>query len=210
MINKKLLIIATAIITTISFGAQAKTQGNYLGLNLINTSTTNRDDALENQKHRNNNYSFGVEYKYAVNFDSFFLAPGIFYDHNAQNSDFSIADGDRASINIKSSYGIKANIGYDVTEKFSPFITTGYSVTRLDASVYGPSFANEELKESFNQEGFVYGLGFKYDFTKELSLNAAYEITQFGLHSNLDGAIGGSDKLNSDYKVAKIGVSYNF
>lgn len=206
----KKIILTTAIIGAISSSSSfAKTEGNYAGVNLINTSSTIKEDIFTNEKHRNDNYSFGVDYKYAFNFGGFFVAPGVFYDHNAQNSDYSIADGDRASFNIKSSYGVKANFGYDVTDKLSPFVTLGYSVTRVDGSVYGSNFS-KVLKESFNEEGLVYGLGLKYDLTKEFSVNASYEITQFGLNSNLDAVVGGTDKLNSSYKVAKLGLAYNF
>jgi hypothetical protein len=56
----------------------------------------------------------------------------------------------------------------------------------------------------------VYDAGLKYSLNDKVDLNAAYEITQFGLSSNLDGVIVGNDKLTSSYKVAKIGVSYKF
>jgi len=205
MINKK-LIFFTALSISFSSSAFAKTEGNYIGLNLINTSTSYQFDS---GRVRNDNYSFGVDYKYAFNFGKLFVAPGLFYDHNALSRSVNASsDNDRISLNTKFSYGVKVNIGYDITDKFAPFVILGHSQTRLDYSVYGPN--TSFYKQSLTQEGFVYGLGFKYSVSDNVDVNAAYELTQYSLTSNLDAVAGGTDHLNSDYKVAKLGVSYKF
>ncbi len=205
MINKK-LIFFTALSIAFSSSAFAKTEGNYVGLNLINTSTSYQFDS---GRVRNDNYSFGVDYKYAFNFGKLFVAPGLFYDHNALSESVSIySANDRFALNTKFSYGVKVNVGYDVTDKFAPFFVLGHSQTRLDASNYGPNLSF--VKESYTNEGFVYGLGFKYSVSNDVDVNAAYELTQYYFTSNLDAVVDGTDKLNSDYKVARLGVSYKF
>lgn len=210
MLNKKLLLAAAIIASTLSFSASAKTEGNYVGLNLIDTYTRSKVLVVGGSasKYPHNDISFGVDYKYAFNFNRFFVAPGIFYDNNSANADFALPEAVRFSNNVQNSYGVKADFGYDVTEKFSPFVTLGFSMTRSTISYY--SGAYPLTKSATNNEGLVYGLGFRYKLSKAVSVVASYELTQFGLNSNLDATIGGSDKLNSDYKVAKLGVAYNF
>ena len=209
MINKKLLISASLIASIASASAFAKTEGHYVGASVINTSS---ETSFDQDNHRNDKYSFGVDYKYAFNYEKFFLAPSVFYDHNALTEEVTLTaapfTGVKLTNNTKYSYGAKLLIGYDVTDKFAPFAIVGHSQTRSDGSSYGPGFAF--VKESSTNEGMVYGLGFKYSLNEKVDLNASYELTQFGLSSNLDGVVGGSDKLNSTYKVARIGASYRF
>lgn len=205
MINKKLLISASLIASIASASAFARTEGHYVGASVINTSS---ETSFDQDTHRNDKYSFGVDYKYAFNCEKFFLAPGVFYDHNALTEEVTLTSGAKIASNTKYSYGVKLLIGYDVTDKFAPFAIVGHSQTRGDGSSYGPGFVF--TKETSTDEGMVYGLGFKYSLNDKVDLNASYELTQFGLSNNLDGIVGGSDKLNSTYKVARIGASYRF
>lgn len=208
MLNKKLLCTTALVASVLSFNASAKTQGNYVGLNLIRTESKATDTEYYQTRHRYDNFSFGVDYKYAFNFNNFFIAPGIFFDNNAHDNNYSLGDGDRASLNGKYNYGAKIDFGYDLTEKFSPFVTLGHSETRLSYSEYGPNV--QSVKYDHTQEGLIYGLGFRYSLTDSVSLNAAYEITKFNGTKNFDDLVVGNDKVDSDYRVAKLGVAFNF
>ena len=207
MINKKLLVAIAITTSILSASANAKTQGHYVGLNLINTSTVETNALGSGQKHRNDNFSVGADYKYAFNFDKFFVAPGIFYDYNNNNADYASWTGEMYSGDLAYSYGAKVDFGYDVTDKFSPFVTIGYSETRSSGTYYDTS---EYYREDFTDEGLVLGLGLRYAINDMLSINASYEATQLGGASNLDAIIGGTDKINPAYKVIKLGVAYNF
>lgn len=208
MLNKKLLLLAF-FTSTISFNAFAKTEGNYLGLNLINTQTHTKAVAsgVGTTEHSHNATSFGFDYKYAFNFNRYFIAPGIFYDFNNTNDDFGMQNGVRFSNNIQNSYGAKADFGYDGNDGLSPFLTLGYSITRQTTSSYGNIGFS---KSPQNNEGLLYGIGLRYNINNSLSLVAAYEITQFNLNSNFDAVIDGTDKISSDYKVMKLGIAYHF
>ena len=198
---KKILVVS-AILAIFSTNSFAKTEGNYVGISLINSSTVN--SYADGGKDRNDNISLGADYKYAFNFGGFFIAPGLFYDHNALSQN-TLYSGTSFNANLKYSYGIKANIGYDVTDSFAPFLTIGHSQTR---NSYGTN--NFNYKENYTNEGMILGAGFKYSLNDSVDLNASYEIVQFGLTSNVGAVIGGTDKINPTYKVARVGASYHF
>ncbi len=210
MFNKKFLFAATIAVSAFSFNALAKTEGNYVGLNLINTYGKTTVEVIGGSitHHEHSKFSVGADYKYAFNFNKFFIAPGIFFDNNDGSDDFALPETIRYSRKLKNSYGLKADFGYDITEKFSPFVTLGYSITRYSSSYYRGGY--NLVKETASNEGLVYGLGLRYNLNKCWSAVAAYELTQFGLNSNLDAIVGGTDKLSYTYKVAKLGLAYNF
>jgi outer membrane autotransporter protein len=206
---KKIKLLSIALtFSLLSSTSFAKTEGAFVGLNLINSETKIRTTGDDSQIHRNDSYSYGLEAGYAFNFNNFFIAPNVFFNDNNLKSDHSFGE-DRNSQNFKHSYGVKVNLGYDVTDKFSPFLILGHSETRLDESTYGPNY-DRILKEYGTREGFVYGLGVKYSLTDNIGINAAYELTQFGLTSKIGAVLDGTDNLSYDYRLARVGVSYNF
>jgi len=176
---KKLLILTSLISFLTTANASAKTEGNYVGLNFIDTASSNQN--------HNSNFGLGADYKYAFNFGGLFLAPGVFYDYNRLSQPNSPT--------LKYSYGAKLNIGYDVTDKFAPFVTVGASQTRIQESA---------------KNGMLLGVGFKYALNSDVDFTAAYEMTQFGLAGKAGSVIDGTDKINATYRVAKVGATYHF
>jgi opacity protein-like surface antigen len=180
---KKTIILASVLGSLISVPAFAKsetnysytktetayttsrTQGTYLGLDLIGT---NLDSGSQKGSVRDN-ISYGVSVKHAFNFDKIFIAPGIFFDHNRADASSYNGDGSADGTDqtrLKYSYGVKADIGYDVTDRFAPFVILGYSESRLN---YGSDFNSKDVKKT--EQGLIYGVGAKYALAQRLIKN---------------------------------------
>jgi opacity protein-like surface antigen len=203
-------LIALSIIASLTSGAAfAKTEGSYLGLSVINTELENNsyNDEARLDSSRDNNFSGGVSYKYAFNFNGFFAAPELFFDLNETKSRASLVNNAVQNSELKNSYGAKLNLGYDITDKFSAYAIVGHSVSRLKAYASGAGASDYEGPQNFNQEAFIYGLGAKYDVANNISLNFSYEISQFSLSNDVTNT---TDKINPDFSVARVGVAYNF
>ena len=94
---KKTLSLITIASSLLASQAYAKTEGNYLGIDVLrsaakvkSTSTLASDqvgDASPYYAHnkKDSSYGVGLNYKYAFNFNSFFIAPGASY--NMLNND---------------------------------------------------------------------------------------------------------------------------
>jgi len=199
------------MIATFASGvAHAKTEGHYVGLNLINTEVESKarlNDVVEDES-KADKFSGGISYKYAFNFKGFFAAPELFYDLNKTKSRATDSLGTGYNTEVKNSYGVKLNLGYDITDKFAAYAIVGHSVSRVKSHFSGNlSGGVDPNPENFNQEAFIYGLGMKYDVANNISVNFSYEMFQFGLSNDVFNT---TDKINPDYRVARLGVAYNF
>jgi hypothetical protein len=85
---KKLLIISSLIASLTAASANAKTEGSYLGIDLLKTNTQVKGTGIGedygvgwfNTKAKDSSIGFGLNYKYAINMNNFFIAPGLFYE----------------------------------------------------------------------------------------------------------------------------------
>jgi opacity protein-like surface antigen len=180
MLNKKLLAAASVAAIVSSSGAFAKTEGNYVGVDLLATTykTSDRSD-----KHADTRVGFGVNYKYAFNFDGLFIAPGVFYNANNAKSEHQGWEE-----KLDNSYGIKADLGYDLTDNFAPFVTFGYQENRLE-------YAAANGSSNWTSESLIYGVGAKYSVADNIDVSLAYE------HVDYNGK--GTSSFNPD--VLKLG-----
>lgn len=125
------LIVATSIIATFTASsAFAKNEGNIVGVNLLRASNINQyqksGSASANYgKFKDSSTGLGVSYKYAFNFDNVFLAPGVFFDKLGLKA--KDQDGDSVSSNYR--YGTKLDVGYDITDSFAAYLSTGLANT---------------------------------------------------------------------------------
>lgn len=202
---KKLLTIATSLFFIASANSFAKTEGNYAGINLIRTNAEYVD--INGLNKEDNNVSFGIDYKYAFNYNGLFLAPGIFYNDNDVIAKSVWNSGGVTDTNhLRYSYGFKLEAGYDINNKISLFGIVGHSENRINFSRVSASAGYLRRFDS-TREAFIYGLGAKYSLSDNLDLVAAYELSQY---SKSDDVFNDTDNLNSDYEVARIGLSFNF
>jgi len=200
----KKLILLTSLITifTTSF-ALAKTEGNYLGIDLLQASADQR--YLQNGKVANNykefddsSYGIGTGYKYAFNFDKIFISPGVFFE----NLGTKAADKDGDNVLLNNRYGAKVDIGYDVSDKFSAYFTNGASNTS-----YKVDWKSVGRKKSGSKLDYFYGAGLAYKVSDKLVMNVEYNRQSTVLDTP---NLGGINQVKADLNVIKVGLAYNF
>ena len=202
MINKKLLTAASIAAVISASSAFAKTEGNYVGLDLLRSHVKHKYVVSDGSQYKDFNDSaagFGLNYKYAFNKDNFFVAPGVFAEKIGTKAT-KMKDIDKTRLNYR--YGVKADIGYDVTDGLAVYFTNGLSSTN-----YSVAFSDDG-KKSGNKLGYFYGFGLSYNVSKEATINLEYNAQSMDL--NAPNIQEGSVKAETDLSVMKIGVSYHF
>lgn len=193
----KKLILATVAGSLVAAPAFAKTEGTSVGLSLINTEVRTYD--INSSEYEDSNVSYGIDFKHAISFGNLYVAPGLFYDHNATDGNQAVS-GSVTNENFRYSYGIKADIGYDVNDKFAVFATLGHSQTRGSSTVDG-------VKTDSTREGFIYGAGVKMALSDRLDAGLSYEVTDFGKSDDL---LDDSDNFQNTYNVIRLRLGYKF
>ncbi len=186
-----------------------------------NTSTLASDNAdglgsFYNHKNRDSAYGFGLNYKYAFNFNNFFVAPGISYEflNNDVKSGFTDTSSNYFSQNIKlkNSVSFRTNIGYDINEQFAVYVPVGisqfnYSIKTND--VGGSDVTNN--RKSGNKSAAFIGFGFSYESVKNWVMNLEYNKYQnFKITSGTATNNGGQISARTNVDVMKLGLSYRF
>jgi opacity protein-like surface antigen len=193
---KKTLITTSLIALFATSPALAKTSGNYFGIDL-NRSMVDYKSSFEdggeaiNTKADNSNIGFGLNYKYAFNFDKFFVAPGIFFDQI--NNKIKDEDG---SLSLNHRYGVKFDIGYDLTDDFAIYFTNGLASTSYKMQTFGEG-------KSGSKASYFFGGGVSYSVAKNLTLNLEYNVQSFNLKTT-------ETDVKTNLGMAKIGLSYHF
>ncbi len=202
-----------------------KTEGSYVGFDLMALRTTflvhdvvYGTPASYPPSNQGMNYGFGLNYKYAFNFNRFFVAPGIFLEKNLTGKTKG-----RNGVNLRNNarYGVKADFGYDLTNAFSPYFSVGYaqidyrSRARGDGLIELPSgdYNNLTIARNGHDRNWFYGVGFKVSLTKSLSLNLEYNSQNF-LAKALVPADSKDYLSNAAFtgksESLKLGLSHNF
>lgn len=199
----KKLILLTTLASLASASAFAKTEGNQIGIDILRASAKHRYKAgsitaSNYSQFDDSSIGVGVNYKYAINFENIFIAPGAFYEKIGTKSKDS--DGDTVSVNNR--YGAKLDIGYDLTNNFAAYLSTGYAL--IDGKVDWKSLGQ---KKSDRQGGIFYGVGLAYSATKNVVLGLEYNVQSVDLKTPNDGGI---NKAKTDLGVMKFGVAYRF
>ena len=195
---KKPIFIAIFLSLLVTSNVFAKTEGNYIGINLIN-SKSSYSDSLHNRYsiQNDNKKSVGISFKHAINYNDLFIAPEVFYDH----TDIKMTDSDSDEWKINSRIGARLNIGYDIADEFSVFVNAGF--TRNSYKV------NWESINSYRQDssgGFIYGFGASYSVNQNIDLLLAYDISSLEMQE----PILSGNKYDFDLKTIKAGISYKF
>ncbi len=226
---KKFLLLTTTA-SILASSAFAKTEGNYFGIDVLRTSAQEKSSSSEAADHStflSNYYShdkkdsavgFGLNYKHAFNFNNFFIAPGIFFERLGLDSKVGYSttatDAYSQSINLKNRYGIRADLGYDLTDKFSAYVPVGYNVVSYQISTYDQGGLSYITSKKIGSEGsYFYGLGLSYAITDNFGINAEYNrLSQMKLKSASGVTIDNSGTIiaNTTVQIFKIGTSYKF
>jgi opacity protein-like surface antigen len=209
---KKLLITAAIIGSLTSSLANAKTEGNYVGLNIIKTDMQATQNTYRGVSSNNgfkltpeDQISLGINYKRAFNFGGFFVAPGGFFEY----SNISTKDGTGATYsaqyNLDFRVGAKVDFGYDITDKFAAYANLG-----LVANGYSYDFKGnngDSLELSDNAIAPSYGLGIKYALRDNLDINVQYEVSEFEMDVS---GLGSTETQDFDLEIIKVGAAFKF
>lgn len=220
-----LIVIAGSLLAT---SAYAKTEGNYLGIDMlrstakVKTSSTLASDnqgtaePYYNHRKKDSAYGFGLNYRYAFNFNNFFVAPGISYEflNNKINASLISTSSNffMENIRLKNSISLKANLGYDINDQFAVYVPVGisqfyYDINTSDAG--GGRLINQK-KSSSKSAGFI-GFGFSYEPVKNWVMNLEYNKYQnFKLTSGTATIDGGKISARTNVDVVKVGLAYKF
>lgn len=211
---KKLLITMSVLVSLISSAALAKTEGSYAGLDLLRTSIRYKERysvfGLAPQdngpNYSNSNYGLGLNYKYAFNFSNAFIAPGLIYEYNNVS-----AKGDEGiRLAIRNRYGVKTDIGYDVTDKVAPYFTVGYGNISYSTRNF---VGNQTASIDGNAHDWFYGAGVKFDVSEKVAINLEYNLQKFKAKATIpdpNNQYSYSGNFRTKFEALKLGVSYKF
>jgi len=157
----------------------ARTVGNYIGIDLIKTDLSFSMERTVFYKDKNNQYkksiqtdpsskySFGLKYNYAINYRGFFIAPGLIYEENKVKNHYNRSSENAFSrmeyfgksySKINKRYGIKIDIGADINEDFSIYGTVGSAINHYEN--YGGLYNYYYTDPTVNVNGYNYFVPF--------------------------------------------------
>lgn len=222
-----------------------RTEGHYLGAsyNYVETSFHDQLGANDNlgqveykPSSKDNGYGLGLSYKYAFNFNKFYIAPGILWEkywnsvkgtNRGHEESFANRYRDIKQLDLRYRYGITSDFGYDFSKLFSGYVSVGYVANGFKAK--DGLVADREIYEnaSINRldPNFLFGAGFNIKISNNLSLNLEANTQKFKVrtrlplqlnnHSDPESSIDVTDyKFNNRFSgrinVFKVGLMYNF
>jgi opacity protein-like surface antigen len=210
--------------------SEMKTQGHYIGFDVIGMQGKFSEDSSKIRKGIQTDTSkpaststgggVGFNYKYALNFNDFFIAPGIFVEGLGMqiNGSESAHDTDAQynAVTIRSRRGVFVDVGYDVNSYLSPYLMAGYSwVNYRTKNFYGNSSETQTAVEKSVVGSGIYGAGLKLNYDKSISFNIEFNTQKFNTKTNTDVPLNTSAKqyiavFPTRLNTLKLGVSYNF
>jgi opacity protein-like surface antigen len=212
--------IAASSFANAKEASSVRTQGHYVGADLVGAQVKFHERNSKNYGTSGNSmpsYSryglgAGLNYKYAFNFDRLFIAPGVFVEQNnasakGHGNDFLYR------IDIKNRYGIKTDVGYDLTDTIAPYITGGYSqISYRTRNYWDGNPTVTTIKNSVASDWF-YGVGLKVNYTSNISFNVEYNRQSFLAKTSLEGDSSTYQyisKFKTNLDIVKVGLSYQY
>lgn len=211
MPNTKIFIFL--LILLFSKNLNARTVGNYVGIDIIKTELSFSEVRTIYETNKviksmestpNPSYSFGLKYNYALNYRGFFISPGLIYEKNKNRGYFNSDGNGRSSLalygrsysQINQRLGAKIDLGGDINEDFSIYGTAGYALN------YYTSFSSLYENKYYNNSNSYYivkndpwklnkgkkwapffGGGFRIKLSKNWLLNGEYNFTKFNFNT---------------------------
>lgn len=195
-----------------------KTAGHFVGADLILTDvrfyerfTRNTQPLPVNTQpsYSNDGVGGGVSYKYAFNFDDFFIAPGIFFE---KNNTTASADQPKnlERIDINQRLGVKSDLGYDINKWFAPYLTGGYDRVSYTTQNYSNSGGTKSYVKSSHAWDWYYGAGLKIRLNDNFAFNFEYNRESFLAKTYVVNTISYVGYYKTTLNIYKAGLSYNF
>ncbi len=205
----KIILASTIFAASIYNGSQAfaKTEGGYLETSVLRAKVkTEWKDFDQTTKKDDSATGYGLAYKYAFNYNDFFLAPGIFYDHIGSKTALVQADTSSGTFSVKDRYGVKLDLGYDISDQFAV-----YGMLGLASVSYDVKFDNLLVlaHQTGHKSSMIGGLGLAYHMHKNVTLSLEYN-KQKALDIKVGGGALVQDSFKTSIDTMKFGVAYHF
>lgn len=201
-------LVSTLFVASVCAGSQAlaKTEGNYVGIDLLRVKAqhqyANSGTDSPYAKFSDSATGFGINYKYAINFDGFFIAPGAFYEKLGTKA----IDSDKDNISLNHRYGAKIDFGYDFADNFALYFSGG-----LASVNYKVDWKSSNESTSGNKVAPMVGVGAAYYPHKNLALTLEYNFQRVVLSTpNFDTVPLKINEAKTDIGTVKIGAAYHF
>lgn len=219
----------------LSSPALAKTEGFYLGLDVIHSRSKVKTQTVSiatissyyaemgitpdfykiNESFKNSKMGIGFNAKYAINFNNFYLAPGFSLDYlNLNPKKYSHDMGFDVNLKMSSRMAYYADFGYDINDTFSIFVPLGtnriiYELNTID--LWNDASLKAYTKDS--DSSLFYGLGVNAKVNEKFALKFEYNKTSLNLDSKTKTVQLYTDtkirnKVNLD--IFKVGAVYKF
>lgn len=203
---KKLITVSSVIAVLAASSAYAKTEGSYLGVSLLRAKAQhqyknpNGTSFVAAGKFDNSATGYGLDYKYAFNFNDVFVAPGVFFDKIDTRAIDKAGLGEPVSINNR--YGVKLDIGYDLSDNVNVYFTNGFNKVRY---LVDWTNADAGAKRGVTPFHYFYGVGASFHASKNVTLNVEYNTQHLSGQTPAYGLT-----VRTKFDVAKVGISYHF
>lgn len=161
--------------------------------------------------------NIGLNYKYAFNFNNFFIAPEIGYESidiedttasyltksNGNNTNFYFLQ----NLKLKNAINMKSNFGYDLNDKFAFYFPLGISRIGYDVISYDNKIISSKTGNKFVA---LAGFGLYYEPTKNWVLNLEYNKYHNFKIKSLVNDNSGKNVTKVNLNLIKFGLSYRF
>ncbi len=204
-------IVIAFLLTTFFSNQSYAGLGFFSGIDAIHTKSNHQSINFNGSSGpKNGDIKDADEINYGLNvgvrFDllNLYASGEMFFDQiNTRSSNFesNSASSNFDTIKIDNRYGAKANIGFAILPKVTPFITYGLAGVNYENNLRSSnkSVSNSELTP-------LYGVGILIDLPFGFSAKAAYDYQSF----NMRYAESSEGKIKTSIGVARLGIIYNF
>jgi opacity protein-like surface antigen len=215
---KKILFVLATFSFFSSAAASANTAGNYLSADALlvrgkfyedYTQSGNRGKIRPSAS--DSSAGFGATYKYAINYQGAFIAPGIFFEQN--NLTIEADPRQNRKLKIKNRYGARIDVGVDVVDHFAIYAIGGYSVANYSAQNYSLLGGSEYVtrKNSGSAGGVIYGIGMKTEIMPEVAVSIEYTTQNISATTRIPSDyLAYSGKYKARIDAAKLSIAYRF
>lgn len=214
------LILANLLIVN---SAYSRTVGSYAGVSAIFSEGTfneryNSDKVGvghnipfdDTERFNREKGGFGLNYSYAFNQNGLFVMPEIFYERNnlviAKNPPLR-----QRQLEISNRFGLKLNIGYDLTRNFSPFISAGYSGIDYTSTNYRDDNQSISSQNQFLKGAPLFGAGIM------MNVNSYFALSLEGNYQEFKARTYAPERNNNHHgnyltrlTVIKLNLNYRF
>jgi len=217
---KKLFLSTLFLAIISSSNSFAATIGSYLSADAIYSTLSFREyydqnglTAKDRHSFRKEKIGYGATYKYAINFNRFFIAPGAFFERNKIVASGAEEVAKSRELEVKSRFGAKVEMGYDITDNFAAYLTGGYSgifYRTRNYSYQGDSVYTTRDENDLKGSAF-YGAGIKFDINELSSIGLEFTTQTLNARTRIpNDYLDHKSKYKSRLNVLKMSIAYRF